>query len=239
MFDLRDPFSSGTHLVTSAWAIFATLLLRRLTRHDSTRRWCATIFGCSMVMLYAASGLFHGLQLPRSELRFYQQLDQSAIYLLIAGTCTPVMAILLSGRLRTWLLSAIWSMAAVGILCMWLLPKAPHTATVSIYLAMGWLGLSAIWQYYQAVGLRALGWALAGAAFYTFGAICELTKWPVIWPGVIQSHEVLHLSDMAGTFCHFVFVVRYVLPYVPRDIETASLMPDGENADGVLLPIQP
>src|SRR4029077_13654258 len=106
--------------------------------------------------LYAASGLFHGLQLPRSELRIFQQIDQSAIYLLIAGTCTPVMGILLSGRLRKYLLMGIWLMAAAGIACLWLLPKVPHSLTVSLYMGMGWLGLSAIWPYYQAVGLRGI-----------------------------------------------------------------------------------
>jgi hemolysin III len=226
LLDLRDPVCSGTHLFTSLLAFFGTLLMRRLTRDDALRRACVTIFGFSMVILYAASGLFHGLQLPRSELRVYQQLDQSAIYVLIAGTCTPVMGILLTGRIRKTMLWSVWLMAVTGIGCMWLLPKAPHSLTVSIYLGMGWLGLAPIWQYYRAVGLRAIGWALWGAAFYTFGAICELTKWPVILPGVIQSHEVLHLCDMAGTFCHFVFVVRYVIPYVAGtdDLEPAELL---------------
>ena len=191
-----------------------------------------------MVLLYASSGLFHGLQLPRSELRFYQQLDQSAIYLLIAGTCTPVMAILLTGWLRKCLLWGIWLMAAAGILCLWLLPKAPHAATVGIYLGMGWLGLSAIWQYYRAAGFRAMAWALAGAGFYTFGAICELTKWPTVWPEVIQAHEVLHLSDMAGTFCHFVFIVRYVIPYAPRAVEAASPVQSAETSSSPMLAVQ-
>jgi hemolysin III len=222
LLDLRDPVASSTHFFASMLAIFATLIMRRLTRNDSLRRACVTIFGLSMVVLYAASGLFHGLQLPRPELRVYQQLDQSAIYLLIAGTCTPVMGFLLAGRARTFMLWSIWLLAAAGIGCLWLLPKAPHSATVSFYLGMGWLGLSPIWQYYKAVGLRGIGWALWGAVFYTFGAICELTKWPVIWPDVIQSHEVLHISDMFATFCHFVFVVRYVIPYVPLTSESKS-----------------
>lgn len=227
MFDLRDPVSSSTHQFASLLALFATLIMRQLTRDDPMRRLCVTIFGLSMVVLYAASGLFHGLQLPRSELRVYQQIDQSAIFLLIAGTCTPVMAVLMTGWLRKYLLWGIWSLAAIGIASLWLLPKVPHTATVGIYLGMGWLGLAPIWQYYQAVGVRGIAWTLWGAAFYTFGAICELTKWPVLWPDVIQSHEVLHISDMAGTFCHFVFIVRYVIPYVPR---TAEMEPTVQNA---------
>src|SRR5258708_1272171 len=111
LLDLRDPVSSSTHLFTCLCAIFATLLLWRLTRGDRWRRLSVTVYGLSMVVLYAASGLFHGLQLPREELRFYQKLDQSAIYGLIAGTCTPVMAMLLTGKLRISLLTGIWMMA--------------------------------------------------------------------------------------------------------------------------------
>lgn len=216
MLPLRDPFSSGSHFLTAFWAVFATLILWRLTRGDPARRVGATVFGLSMVVLYSASGLFHALRLPRGELRFYQQLDQSAIYILIAGTCTPIMLVLLEGRWRAGLLGTIWAMAAAGIACLWLLPKAPHGATVGLYLGMGWVGFLGIGHYYRAVGVRGIAWAFGGAAFYTAGAICELTKWPVIWPGAIASHEVLHVCDMAGTFCFFVFVVRHVLAYRPR-----------------------
>jgi len=197
------------------WAIFATLLLRRLTRDDAVRRFSVTIFGLSMVLLYLASGLFHGLMLPREQLRFFQKLDQSAIYLLIAGTYTPVMALLLTGQMRAGMLSGIWAMALAGIGCMWLLPKAPHSLTVSIYLGMGWFGMLGIWQYFLAVGWRGMSWALGGALLYTLGAICELARWPVIWPGVVQSHECLHLCDMAATYCHVVFILRYVIVYRP------------------------
>jgi hemolysin III len=197
------------------WAVFATLLLRRLTRDDAVRRISITIFGLSMIVLYTASGLFHGLMLPREQLRFFQKLDQSAIYLLIAGTYTPVMALLLTGRMRAGMLCGIWAMAVAGIACMWLLPKAPHSAIVGIYLGMGWLGMLGIWQYFLAVGWRGMSWAMGGAALYTLGAICELTKWPVIWPEIIGPHEFLHVCDMAATYCHVIFILQYVISYRP------------------------
>jgi hemolysin III len=121
---------------------------------------------------------------------------------------------------------------------LWFLPKVPHAATVSIYLGMGWLGLAPLWQYYQAVGIRGLRWALWGAALYTFGAICELTKWPIIWPDVVQSHEVLHVSDMGATFCHFVFIVRYVIPYVPRTAESEPVVHTAKPAATPILSVE-
>ncbi len=215
MFELRDPVSSGSHFLMSIWALFATLILQRLTHGDRSRQVSVTIFGLSMVLLYFASGLFHGLRIPWSQLVLFQKFDQSAIYILIAGTCTPIMAILLTGAFRRWLLGGIWLLAFVGIACLWLLPKMPHSATVGLYLGMGWFGMVGTWRYFQAVGWRGMIWALAGDALYTLGAVMELAQWPVIWPGVIRAHEMLHLCDMVATYCHFVFIVRFVIPYRP------------------------
>ncbi len=213
MIDLRDPVASGTHLLTSVWAVFATILLWKLSRGDKLRNFSMTVFGCSMVVLYAASGLFHGLQLPRENLRLYQKIDQSAIYTLIAGTCTPITLLLLTGWFRLFLFGGIWLMAAAGIFSMWLLPQVPHTVMVSIYLIMGWFGILGMPRYYQLLGWRATRWAFLGTFFYTIGAVFELLRWPTLWPGVIRPHEVLHLCDMAGTGSFFIFVVRYVLPF--------------------------
>ena len=213
MFELRDPVSSGTHLFTCLWAIFVTLMLRRLTVGDRVKRLSVTVFGLSMVLLYFLSGLFHALMLPREQLRIFQKLDQSAIYLLIAGSYTPVMAVLLTGRWRRFLLKGIWLLALIGIACMWLLPKALHSVTVALYLGMGWFGMLGLWQYYKATGWRGMVWAIGGAFFYTLGAVFELLQWPVLWPGVIGGHEMLHISDMVGTYCEVVFVMRFVLAY--------------------------
>jgi hemolysin III len=189
------------------------MILWRLTRGDSLRRFGVTVFGASMVLLYAASGLFHGLRLPADELRTFQQIDQSAIFVLIAGTNTPIMLVLLPARWGRPLLGAVWLLAFLGIASLWLLPKAPHVVTVGMYLGMGWLGMCGSWHYYLATGRRGISWALGGAAFYTAGAVCELAHWPNFWPGVVGPHEILHLCDMAGTFCHFVFIARFVVPY--------------------------
>ncbi len=213
MFELRDPVSSGTHLLVCVWAIFVTLLLQRLTAHDRVKKICVTIFGLSMVLLYFLSGLFHGLMLPWEQLRFFQKLDQSAIYILIAGSYTPVIVLLLQGRQRRILLTGIWVLALIGIACIWVLPKALHSVTVALYLGMGWFGMLGIREYYRAVGWRGMCWALVGAGFYTLGAVFELLQWPVIWRGVVGGHEMLHIADAIGTYCIAVFVMKHVLGY--------------------------
>lgn len=220
---LRDPVSSASHFLTAFLAVLATLFLARLTRGDSPRRACVLIFGGSAILLYTLSGLFHALRLPPSELGVYQRLDMSAIYLLIAGSTTPMAALLIRGWFRVALLVAQWVCAAAGIAALWLLPKPDFRVLVGMYLAMGWLGASGLWHYWRATGWRGIGWALAGAFFYTAGAVIELAKWPVLWPGVIRSHEILHFCDIAGTACHLVFIVRYVLPYRPMEAAAPAM----------------
>src|SRR5262245_42021234 len=130
---LRDPIASASHLLTAVWAAYATLIMLRLAAPG--RKLPIAIFGFSMVLLYAASGTFHGVPYTKldnpDEFRFFQKIDQSAIYLLIAGTNTPCLAILLGGRRAKWFLAMMWTLAFTGIGCLWLLPKAPHTLTVA------------------------------------------------------------------------------------------------------------
>ena len=216
---LREPFSSASHLFTAVWAAYATLVLLQLTRRKPDRRWAVGVFGASMVALYVASGLFHAVPYTRAgnpaEFRFYQKIDQTAISLLIAGTNTPCMLVLLGGAVGKWFLRVLWGLAAAGVFCLWVLPRAPHAAVVGIYLGMGWFGVLPVYHYYRAVGWRAMNWVWAGAAFYTAGAVCELTEWPAVTevPVRFGFHEVFHLCDIAASAAFFGFVVRVVIPY--------------------------
>ncbi len=211
---LRDPISSSSHLLTAAWAVFATLVMFRMTASRPGRTFPVVVYGASMVALFLASGLFHGLHYDTpEEKRFYQKIDMSAVFLLIAGTYTPVFAIALRGAWRAWFLRMVWLLALSGVACMWLLPKAPHWSIVGIYLAVGWLGILPLPMYYRAVGWRAMNWVWVGAGLYSVGAICEIVEWPVIVPGWFGFHEVLHVTHSAASVVFFLFIVRYVIPY--------------------------
>jgi hemolysin III len=224
---LRDPVASASHFLMSFLAFVATLFLVRFTNGDRARRFCVLVFGLSTIVLYAASGLFHALRLPVEQLRLYQKIDMSAIYVLIAGSCTPIAGLLLRGRFRVVLLTGEWLFAALGIASLWLLPKPDHRLLVSVYAAMGWLGMAGLWHYWKATGWWGLFWACAGAFFYTLGAVFELANWPVLIPGVVRGHEMLHFCDMVGTACHIVFIIKYVLPYRPPE----TIGQDGKEAE--------
>jgi hemolysin III len=215
-FGLRDPVSAASHLLGCLAAAYAAGLLWRLARGDRPRQWSVGCFGLSMVLLYAASGAYHAAPAGRPRLvEALRLLDHSAIYLLIAGTYTPIFAVLLRGRLRAALLAVMWALAAAGVACKWALTLPSHDLTVGLYLALGWVGLVPAYQLTRAVGLRGMTWGALGGLLYTAGAVCEVTCWPAPWPGVVGPHEVLHFFDLAATATHVFFVCRYVLPFRP------------------------
>jgi hemolysin III len=216
---LRDPVSSASHLFFAIWAGFALLLMMRRTKSGVAHQVAVAIFGSSMILLYLSSSLFHGLPFTSNqdpqEFRFFQLLDQSAIFVLIAGTNTPLMATFLHGRRRVLYLLGIWSMAGLAIASLWLLPKAQHGFIVVVYLAMGWLGMMPMRHYYRAVGWRAMNWLLLGCLLYSAAASCELTNWPVILMSPVRfgPHEMFHLVSGLASFAFFMFVLRHVIPY--------------------------
>jgi hemolysin III len=220
---VREPVSSFTHLLTSLFAVYVTLLFWQLTRGDWTKRLSLLCFGVSMVLLYAASGVFHAVNLPPGSpaFEFFRRLDHSAIYLLIAGTYTPVFAVVLTGRRRTFFLTLVWALAFTGIITKWAFPLTSFAVTAGLYLALGWIGLLPVVELARAGGVRGLMWGLGGGLFYTVGAILELARWPVVIPGVVEWHEVFHLFDMAGTGAHVAMMILIVVPY--RRVETVTI----------------
>ena len=216
--ELRDPVSSLSHLFTALWAVFATLVMLRLTEGGWKRKAAVIVYGTSMVVLFLASATFHGLFYETTEQkRFFQKLDQTAIYVLIAGTNTPIVAFVLRQRLRTWMLGIVWGLAATGAGFMWLLPKAPHAAIVGVCMGLGLFGLVPLATYYRALGWRAVNWIWLGSASYLFGGVCELCEWPVVVPGWFSYHEFFHFCVTAGSVCFFLFISRHVIGYARQE----------------------
>lgn len=210
--DFHDLISSTSHLVTAGWGVFATLILLRLTRHHGIGQISVGIFGFTMVTLYLASGLFHGVyHETRESFRLYQRIDQSAIYLLIAGSYTPVFVYFLNGTRRKAFLGVLWGLAFLGSASLWIFPAMPHAALVGVYCGMGLVGMLPIYQYYRVGGRPAVIWTLTVVAAYVLGAIIEVAKWPDPVPGWFGPHEILHIADLSGTILHFGFIMTCVI----------------------------
>jgi hemolysin III len=223
-FLFRNPVSSASHFLWCAFALFAGAFLVRLSRGNRLKAVSLAIFTASMVVLYFASGLYHALRLPMDSeaLHWFRLFDHSAIYLLIAGSYTPFVVVLLRGRGRVILLSAVWGLALLGIASKWLIAMPPYPVTVGIYIAMGWVGVIQLPALIRAMGLRGMGLVLLGGVFYMIGGISDALRWPDIWPGIVGPHEILHLSDMVGTGIHILVMLHFVVPYPMLDPAVTS-----------------
>jgi len=207
---IREPFNGASHLVGLVLACAGTWALLRWANGP----WevaAFTIYGATLILLYGSSFLYHSLPVAGRPLKALRTLDHIAIYFLIAGTYTPVALITLHDRLGWSLLAAVWVIAIAGIPFKLLYLDAPVWLSTTIYLAMGYLALVAIVPLAQAVSLTGLLWLVAGGVAYTIGAVIYSSRHPDPFPGRFGHHEIWHLLVMAGSACHFAFMVYHVV----------------------------
>ena len=221
---VREPVSAGSHFPAFLCSIYETLLLWRLCRGDRPRQWAMLCYGLSMIAQYGASTLYHSMRAAPGILHTLKLLDQSAIFCLIAGSYTPTLFVLIRDPARRLLLlRGTWTLALDGILTMWLWTREPYWLTVSIYIGLGAGGVLVVKEIRQAAGYRGMAWVISGGLFYVLGTLIDVCEWPTFYPGVFAHHELFHLFTMAGTFCHYAFMVVYVVPYRAVGVEgTAS-----------------
>lgn len=210
--DFHDPFAASSHLAFAGFLLFAGAVLFKLTRgHPPSRRWAVGLFALSAVLLYLASGLFHGVtHAADGSYELFRRFDLSGIFLLVAGSYLPLFAYLLNGKWRVVMTGILGGLAAVGVTAVWVV-EAPKSATmVPLYAAVAAVGLVPLPIYWRVGGWRVVVWVFAAAGVYALGGVAEVLKWPTLVPGVIGPHEVLHVTDTLGTLAHLGLVVRLV-----------------------------
>jgi hemolysin III len=207
---IREPVSAGTHFLWMILSLPGTLVLWRLCRGDRLKRIGVAIFGLTLMLCYAGSWLFHSV--PNDISAPFATLDHIGIYLLIAGTVTPIALVVLRGWWRIGLLSSIWTLALVGIVLR-LTAHLSISLLTGLYLVMGWVGLSMYFELVRRLSRPKVGLILLGGAFYTLGAIINGFKWPMIDPPLFGAHELFHLFVMAGSLFHYYFMLSAVLPF--------------------------
>ena len=202
----RQPVSGLTHLLTAVAALAGSALLVAQAGGPPGRRIALGLYGLSLVLLFSCSAAYHLIQAgPRGTL-LLRKLDHTAIYLLIAGTYTPICVLRLAGFWKWGLLAVIWSLAVIGIGVKIFIIKAPRWVTAGVYVVMGWLAILAIRPILAALPSGALFWLIAGGVVYTLGAVIYILKKPDFVPGVFGFHEVWHLFVMLGAAAHFIAI---------------------------------
>ncbi len=213
-FKLKDPGSAITHFIAMILAIFAAgpLLIRASVKHDSLHVFSLAIFIFSMILLYAASTTYHTLDISPKINKILKKFDHMMIFILIAGTYTPVCLIVLNNSMGYLLCGIVWAIALIGILIKALWIHCPKWFSSILYIGMGWVCVIAITQLLKALSPAAFGWLLAGGILYTIGGIIYALKLSVFNAKhkCFGSHEIFHLFVMAGSACHFVLMFQYV-----------------------------
>ncbi len=209
---LRDPVSGLTHFSGVLLSIAGLVLLICFSASQATA-WHVvsfSIFGASLILLYTASTLYHLLPLGEKGVRILRKLDHMMIFVLIAGTYTPICLIPLRGAWGWSLFGSIWGVAVAGIVMKIVWLNAPRWLYTSIYIAMGWMVVVAFLPLISSIPFGGLMWLAAGGAFYSIGAVIYAVKRPNIckWFGF---HEIFHLFVMAGSISHFWLMFRYIL----------------------------
>lgn len=164
-----------------------------------------SIFGATLILLYAASTLYHSIPLPRAK-EVLRRLDHSAIFLLIAGTYTPFALVTLRGPFGWTLFVLIWGLAIFGIVLQRVLIRQKSWITALPYIGMGWLGALVVQQMLTMIAPGAVILLLAGGIAYTVGVLF------FVWKRLPYHHAVWHLFVLAGSACHYFAVLLFVIP---------------------------
>ena len=213
-FKLKDPGSAITHFIGMMMAMFAAtpLILRAMRAPDTVHVISLSIFIVSMILLYAASTTYHTFDLSERTNKILKKLDHCMIFVLIAGSYTPICLIVLHGRTGLMLLALVWSIAILGIIFKLCWVTCPKWVSSVLYIAMGWVCVLAFGKIVHALPAPAFGWLLAGGIIYTVGGVIYALKLPIFNSRHqnFGSHEIFHLFVMGGSLCHYIMMYCFV-----------------------------
>ncbi|VAW35437.1 FIG01964566: Predicted membrane protein, hemolysin III homolog [hydrothermal vent metagenome] len=210
---LNEPVSTLTHVFGAVASLIGTGWLLWLVWGDWTRVITLSIFGLSMTAMYCASSLLHGIK-PRPRLQFQlNRLDHMSIFLLIAGTYTPIVTHFFPHSWRWPILLIVWLAALAGITTKLFGRRIHGFFNTSIYLVVSWGGVLPL-----ILAGNAARWLPSGGIFllllggfiYSAGFVVYYCRWPDPKPNLFGHHEVWHLFVLGGSLCHFLFMLNYV-----------------------------
>jgi|PlaIllAssembly_1097288.scaffolds.fasta_scaffold179862_1 hemolysin III len=201
--EIANCVTHGVGFVLSIVGLAALVTLACMKGSASQIVSCA-VFGSAMVLLYAASTIYHAFKNSAAN-RVLKTIDHSCIFLLIAGTYTPLVLVMPQGALGTALLATVWGIALFGILFKIFFVYRFKILSIIMYLSMGWLSILAIKPLMNSLPSGGVWWIAAGGLFYSSGVVFYA------WKRLPFSHSIWHLFVLGGSACHYVAVLRYVV----------------------------
>lgn len=212
---LKDPGSAITHLIGLAFALIGSvpLLTKAAYAPAHTHLIAVIIYVLGLVLLYAASSLYHSFDICDKVNRRLKKFDHMMISLLIAGTYTPICLITLKENIGIILLVIVWSLAIMAILFKAFWVTCPKWISSVLYIGMGWTCILALTNIYKALSLGGFLWLLIGGILYTVGGVIYALKLTIFnnRHKYFGSHEIFHLFVMGGSFCHYIVIYEFVI----------------------------
>jgi hemolysin III len=206
----REPVNGLTHLAAAFAAAIGMFVLLYLARSNPTKLISFGLYGLTLILMFASSASYHLFHAgPRLSL-LLRKLDHSAIYLLIAGSYTPICLTFFTGFWHTGFLAIIWGLAIAGISVKLFVMRAPRWVTAGLYLIMGWLSVLAVSEIIATLPAGAITWLVLGGLFYTVGAVIYILKKPDFFPDVFGFHELWHIFVILGALSHYIIMAVYV-----------------------------
>ncbi|WP_416387397.1 PAQR family membrane homeostasis protein TrhA [Claveliimonas bilis] len=212
---VKDPGSAITHFIGMLMAIFAAVPLLIKAAHEPGRIYIISIavYAVSLILLYAASTTYHTFNRSEKINTVLKKIDHMMIFILIAGSYTPICLLVLKGKTGIILLSIVWGIAILGIVLKAFWVFCPKWVSSVLYIGMGWTCVLAFTQILNSMSPAAFGWLLAGGIIYTIGGVIYALKLPLFnnRHKNFGSHEIFHVFVMLGSACHFVVMYAFVL----------------------------
>ncbi|MFZ2168430.1 MAG: hemolysin III family protein [Methylococcaceae bacterium] len=203
--------SSIIHFMGAIFFAYQAYFLIRRGNGDSIRTLSLSVFSGSCILLLLISGVYHLLSASGTAHKVFQRLDHAAIFLVIAGTFTPIHCILFSGFLRWGFLVIVWVLAISGLVVKTIyFTTIPEWLGLSFYLVLGWMGVFMGFKLWRRYGFAFIQPLVIGGICYTVGAIIEYHQKLIILTGIIGPHEVLHIAVLAGIGFQWRFIIKAI-----------------------------
>ncbi|WP_018128079.1 PAQR family membrane homeostasis protein TrhA [Balneola vulgaris] len=216
LFPPREPFNAYSHLLGAILALAFLVFLIVKAHGDSVWPLVSFIvYGVTVFLMFASSGIYHMINVEAKEVEeLFRKFDHIMIYLVIAGTYTPICTVVLEGNWRLWMLIGIWSFGLIGVFKKIFWMGAPRWFSTILYLIMGWVSVIIFPLLWEQLPHGFAYWIAIGGIFYTIGAIIYGIKKPNPIPGKFGFHEIWHLFVLGGAFSHFWAIYHYLPGYL-------------------------
>lgn len=207
---IKKPLLRGHfHQAAFFFALGAGLMLI-MKSQNMTATLASSIYTFSLVFLFGTSSLYHRVNWEPEKRKWMKRLDHSAIYILIAGTFTPICLLALPESTGKNLLITIWSVALLGVFQSLFYVQAPKWLSATLYVIAGYLILPFVNELSLRIGPMNVAWLVCGGLAYTIGAVCYAMKRPTLNPAIFGYHEVFHILVIVGAICHFVVIYSVI-----------------------------